>query len=104
MQQSQENNRRLLREALPNLAPGYGDAAHDKAADRLARDIDKPVGALLACIADDRQRAMYQAAPDMMALLEESLMYVEECEQFHKPACRTLSKRIKAVLAKGGEA
>ncbi len=40
MQQSQENNRRLLREALPNLAPGYGDAAHDKAAERLARDMD----------------------------------------------------------------
>jgi hypothetical protein len=104
VQQSQENNRRLLRAALPNLAPGYGDSAHDKAADRLARDMDKPVGALLACITDDRQRAMYQAAPDMMALLEESLMYVEECEQFHKPGCRTLSKRIKAALAKGGEA
>lgn len=35
-----ESNRRLLRSALPNLAPGYGDSAHDKAADRLARDME----------------------------------------------------------------
>lgn len=40
MQQSQENNRRLLRSALPNLAPGYGDSAHDKAAERIARDME----------------------------------------------------------------
>lgn len=40
MQQSQESNRRILRAALPNLAPGYGDAAHDKAAERLARNME----------------------------------------------------------------
>lgn len=40
MRQSQESNRRLLRESLPKIAPGYGDSAHDKAAERIARDME----------------------------------------------------------------
>jgi len=45
-------------------------------------------------------------APELLELLAESLMYVEECEQFHKPECRTLSKRIRAAIARaeGGAA
>jgi hypothetical protein len=37
------------------------------------------------------------------ALLEEAIVYVEECEQFNKPMCRTLSKRIKALLQGGAQ-
>ena len=37
------------------------------------------------------------------ALLEETIVYVEECEQYHKPQCRTLSKRIKALLEGGAK-
>lgn len=37
-------------------------------------------------------------APNMLDLLTESLMYVEECEEFHDKASRTLSKRIRAAI------
>lgn len=37
-------------------------------------------------------------APNLLDLLTESLMYVEECEEYHKESCRTLSKRIKAAI------
>lgn len=37
-------------------------------------------------------------APTILDLLTESLMYVEECEEYHKESCRTLSKRIKAAI------
>ena len=37
-------------------------------------------------------------APELLTLLEESLIYVEECESFHKESCRTLSARIKAAI------
>lgn len=37
-------------------------------------------------------------APTMLDLLTESLMYVEECEEFHKESCRTLSNRIRAAI------
>lgn len=36
---------------------------------------------------------------ELRALLEEAIPYVEESETFNKPSCRTLSKRIKAILA-----
>lgn len=38
------------------------------------------------------------AAPELLTLLEESLVYVEECESFHKESCRTLSKRIRDAI------
>lgn len=37
-------------------------------------------------------------SPNLLDLLTESLMYVEECEEFHKESCRTLSKRIRAAI------
>lgn len=37
-------------------------------------------------------------APNLLDLLTESLMYVEECEGYHKESCRTLSKRIRAAI------
>jgi hypothetical protein len=51
------------------------------------------------------QDRLVDSAPTMLELLEESIMYVEECEQFHKPGCRTLSKRIRAAIksAEGGK-
>lgn len=37
-------------------------------------------------------------SPNLLDLLTESLMYVEECEEFHDKASRTLSKRIRAAI------
>lgn len=37
--------------------------------------------------------------PELIDLLFLALPSVEEAEQFNKPSCRTLSKRIRAVLA-----
>ena len=55
-------------------------------------------------------RELIAAAPRLLrerdearALLEEAIVYVEECEQFNKPMCRTLSKRIKALLQGGAQ-
>lgn len=34
----------------------------------------------------------------LVALLREAIPYIEETEQFHKPTCRTLSKRAKIAV------
>jgi hypothetical protein len=39
------------------------------------------------------------APPDALAMLCDALPYVEEGEQFNKPTCRGLSKKIRAALA-----
>ena len=39
-------------------------------------------------------------ADAMEQMLEDALPYVEECEQFNKPMCRGLSKKIRAALRK----
>jgi hypothetical protein len=43
--------------------------------------------------------AFVKAARDATALLDESLLYIVEVEEFHKTECRTLSKRVLANLA-----
>lgn len=42
----------------------------------------------------------------MLELLQDAVPYVEESEQFNKPSCRGLSKRILAAIARaeGGAA
>lgn len=40
------------------------------------------------------------AAGDLLELLTLALPYVEEGEQFNKPSCRDLSKKIRAAIAK----
>jgi hypothetical protein len=38
------------------------------------------------------------SAPDLLDLLTDALPYVEEGEEFNKPGCRHLSKKIRAAI------
>ncbi len=51
-----------------------------------------------------RQEADRPLRPDLVCVLAEALPYVEESEQFNKPSCRTLSKRIRDIVEKENRA
>lgn len=53
---------------------------------------------------DEREAnaVLFTAAPTLAGLLAETISYVEEAEQFHKPTARELSKKIKTILAEIG--
>jgi hypothetical protein len=59
------------------------------------------IGEVYGCSADNTEAnaRLIAAAPDLQEMLVEALPYVEESEQFNKPSCRTLSKRIRAKIA-----
>lgn len=46
------------------------------------------------------QFAMRMQREELLELLTDALPYVEEGEQFNKPTCRDLSKKIRAAIAK----
>ena len=60
-------------------------------------------GALLACIADDKERALRKAAPDLLAACEAARILVENRrmdtgDRF--PALRRLNEQLNAAIAK----
>jgi hypothetical protein len=67
-----------------------------------------PVGTLLACIADDRERAMYKAAPDLLAALKDAegwlndsdIAYVISHDKGEQSAYCRMMVAIHAALAK----
>lgn len=91
-------------EKFKDNKPFYGDAlARFRALEKSTGDCDQAHFRMWCKIAADEIELHRKRSDELLDLLTLSLPYVEEGEQFNKPAGKKLSKDIRGLISKYGE-